>query len=122
MIISGGENIYPAEVERLIADIDGVTGVAVIGVPDLRWGEVPVAVLTVRAGVHPDAAAIARLLEGRVARYKIPKRVEVLPELPRTALGKVRKAELRARFGREPLAQPLTSEPGRPLPAASTGF
>ena len=99
MIISGGENIYPAEVENLINDIDGVTGVAVIGVPDERWGEVPWAIVTVREGVDIDPEAVRDALDGRIARYKIPKNVVVVDELPRTASGKVRKADLRARFG-----------------------
>jgi fatty-acyl-CoA synthase len=103
MIISGGENIYPAEVENLISDITGVSGVAVIGVPDERWGEVPWAVVTLRddAAVDtvPDTASVRAYLEGKIARYKIPKNVVVVDELPRTASGKVRKADLRARFG-----------------------
>jgi fatty-acyl-CoA synthase len=100
MIISGGENIYPAEVENLISDIDGVTGVAVIGVPDDTWGEVPWAVLTVRDGAAVTLEDVRARLDGRIARYKLPKNVVVIDELPRTASGKVRKADLRARFGR----------------------
>ena len=100
MIISGGENIYPAEIENLISDIDGVTGVAVIGVPHDTWGEVPWAVLTVREGAEVSLDDVRARLEGRIARFKIPKNVVVIDELPRTASGKVRKADLRARFGR----------------------
>lgn len=100
MIISGGENIYPAEVENLIAGIDGVTGVAVVGVPDQQWGEVPWAVVTVRDGVHLTTEQVRSLLDGRIARYKIPKRVVVVDDIPRTASGKARKADLRARIGR----------------------
>ncbi len=98
MIISGGENIYPAEVENLINDIEGVTGVAVVGVPDERWGEVPWAVLTLRSGATVDTDTVRMHLEGRLARFKLPKRVIVVDELPRTASGKVRKAEVRSRF------------------------
>ena len=100
MIISGGENIYPAEIENLINDIDGVTGVAVIGVPHDTWGEVPWAVLTVREGAGVSLDDVRARLEGRIARFKIPKNVVVIDELPRTASGKVRKADLRAHFGR----------------------
>ena len=100
MIISGGENIYPAEVENLINDIEGVTGVAVIGVPDEQWGEVPWAIVTVRDAASVDTATVRAHLDGRIARYKLPKNVVVIDELPRTASGKVRKAELRTRFGR----------------------
>lgn len=94
MIISGGENIYPIEVEARIAALAGVTGVAVIGQPDPDWGEVPVAVLTLAEGVHMDLDSLRAALDGVVARYKLPKRVLVVDELPRTASGKVRKFEL----------------------------
>ncbi|GIF77395.1 acyl-CoA synthetase [Asanoa siamensis] len=99
MIISGGENIYPAEVEVLLAEIDGVTGAAVIGVPDERWGEVPWAIVSVRPGATVDTDSVRAFLDGRVARYKLPRHVVIVPDLPRTASGKVRKAELRARYG-----------------------
>lgn len=98
MIISGGENIYPAEVENLISDIEGISGVAVVGVPDERWGEVPWAVVTLREGADVDTELVRSRLDGVVARYKLPKNVVVVEELPRTASGKVRKADLRARF------------------------
>jgi len=99
MIISGGENIHPAEVENLTSDIDGVAGVAVLGIPDDTWGEVPWAVLTVRDGASVTLADVRAHLDGRIARYKLPKNVVVIDELPRTASGKVRKEDLRARFG-----------------------
>ncbi len=99
MIISGGENIYPAEVENLISDIDGVSGVAVIGVADEQWGEVPWAIVTVREAASVDTASVRALLDGKLARYKLPKKVVIVDELPRTASGKVRKADLRSRFG-----------------------
>jgi fatty-acyl-CoA synthase len=100
MIISGGENIYPAEIENAIDDLDDVTGVAVIGVPDERWGEVPWAILTVRPGASVTTDDVRAHLDGRLARYKLPKNVVIVDELPRTASGKVRKADLRARFSR----------------------
>jgi fatty-acyl-CoA synthase len=99
MIISGGENIYPAEVENLIADIEGVSGVAVVGIPDERWGEVPWAVVTLRDGAEVDTETVRKHLDGLVARYKLPKNVIVVEDLPRTASGKIRKGDLRARFG-----------------------
>jgi fatty-acyl-CoA synthase len=98
MIISGGENIYPAEVENLISDMSDVTGVAVIGVADDQWGEVPWAVVTVRDEASVDTASVRAHLDGKLARYKLPKNVVVVEELPRTASGKVRKADLRSRF------------------------
>ncbi|MFI9644120.1 long-chain fatty acid--CoA ligase [Micromonospora sp. NPDC051925] len=99
MIISGGENIYPAELELLLGEIDGVLSAAVIGVPDERWGEVPWAIVTVREGASVDTDTVRAYLDGRIARYKLPKNVVIVDELPRTASGKVRKADLRARFG-----------------------
>jgi fatty-acyl-CoA synthase len=95
MIISGGENVYPAEIERIILEIEAVQGVAVIGVPDERWGEVPHAYVEVRPGHTLDDGAVQRHLAGRLAKYKIPRRVTVVAELPRTASGKIRKSELR---------------------------
>ena len=100
MIISGGENIYPAEVENLISDIRGISGVAVIGVPDERWGEVPWAVVTLRDGAQVSTESVRAELDGVLARYKLPKNVVVVEDLPRTASGKIRKPDLRARFGR----------------------
>lgn len=100
MIISGGENIYPAEVENLINDIRDISGVAVIGVPDERWGEVPWAVVTVREGAEVTTESVRAELDGVLARYKLPKNVVVVEDLPRTASGKIRKADLRSRFGR----------------------
>ncbi|MFG3558392.1 long-chain fatty acid--CoA ligase [Micromonospora sp. NPDC047557] len=99
MIISGGENIYPLELEQLLTEVDGVTSAAVIGVPDERWGEVPWAIVTVRDGASVDTATVRARLDGRIARYKLPKNVVIVDELPRTASGKVRKADLRTRFG-----------------------
>lgn len=98
MIISGGENIYPAQVEDLIMELDDVTGVAVVGVPDQRWGETPWAVITVRSGANVSSDQIKAHLAGRIARYKIPKNVVIVDRLPRTASGKVRKVDLRAQI------------------------
>jgi fatty-acyl-CoA synthase len=95
MIISGGENIYPAEVEQAITELDAVGSVAVIGVPDERWGEVPRAVVLLREGAQLSEEQLRAHLDGRLARYKIPKSVVFVDEMPRTASGKIRKAELR---------------------------
>jgi fatty-acyl-CoA synthase len=98
MIISGGENIYSAEVEQAIAELEAVGSVAVIGVPDQKWGEVPRAIVTVREGFTIGDDEIRLHLENRIARYKIPKSVVIVDELPRTASGKIRKADLRRMF------------------------
>lgn len=94
VIISGGENIYPAEVERILASAPGIAEGVVIGRPDPRWGEVPVAVVVPGPGF--DAAAVLAHFEGRIARFKQPRDVIAVAALPRTALGKVTVAALRA--------------------------
>ena len=99
MIISGGENIYPAEVEQAIMEIPEVESVAVIGVSDEKWGEVPWAVLVLKEGAELDTEALINHLNGRLARYKIPRTAVFTDSLPRTASGKIRKAELRNQFG-----------------------
>lgn len=98
MIISGGENIYPAEVEAAILDIPGVIGCAVFGVPDDKWGEVGRAVVTLDDGVTLTDDAFVAHLGDRIARYKIPKSFLVLDDIPRNATGKVRKDTLRKMF------------------------
>ena len=100
VIISGGENIYPAEVENsLLADAD-VLECAVIGVPDDTWGEVGRAFVVSRAGAAVTEATVISSLTGRLAQYKIPTSVVFVSELPRTASGKVLKARLRQASGR----------------------
>jgi fatty-acyl-CoA synthase len=96
MIISGGENIYPAEIENLLADCPEILEAAVVGQPDARWGEVVVAVVVKASGADLDAAAVMQLFEGRLARFKHPKRIVFCEALPKTALGKVQKAGLLA--------------------------
>jgi fatty-acyl-CoA synthase len=95
MFISGGENVYPAEVERVIAEHPDVLDVAVVGVPDERWGEVGVAVVVPRRPTAFDAGEVLRLCSERLARYKVPRRVVTVAELPRNAVGKVLKRRLR---------------------------
>ena len=95
MFISGGENVYPAEVEAAISTCPGVALVAVIGVPDARWGEVGRAFVQPAPGVVLDPAAVQTHLEGRLARFKRPKQIVVLAELPRTGSGKIDKTLLK---------------------------
>jgi fatty-acyl-CoA synthase len=99
MIISGGENIYPAEVEDALLAHPDVVECAVIGVPDGKWGEVGRAVVVPRDGAELDPAEVLASLDGRLARFKIPKSLVVAPVLPRTASGKLLKAEVRERYG-----------------------
>jgi fatty-acyl-CoA synthase len=96
MFISGGENVYPAEIEAAIAGLPGLAEAAVIGVPHPKWGEVGHIAVVPEAGATLDAAAVLAHLDGRLARYKIPKYVAVLDALPRNGAGKVQKALLRA--------------------------
>lgn len=98
LIISGGENIYPIEVESALLSLPGITGAAVVPKPDPEWGEVPVAVLTVNEDFDADLASVRAALDGKIARYKLPKGVVVVEELPRTASGKIRKHELVAQL------------------------
>lgn len=97
MIISGGENIYPAEVEAVIAELEEVNSVAVIRIADDKWGEVPQAIVTLHEGATLSEEQLGAHLEGRLARYKIPKSLVIVDEMPRTASGKIRKTELRQR-------------------------
>ncbi|HLL11551.1 MAG TPA: AMP-binding protein, partial [Rubrivivax sp.] len=94
LIISGGENIYPAEIESLLAGVPGLAECAAVAVPDQRWGEVPVLAVVLHAGAVLDEAALQLLWQDRLARFKWPRAVHVLPSLPKTALGKVQRAEL----------------------------
>lgn len=95
LIISGGENIYPAEIEILLAEAPEIAEVAVVGRPHPRWGEIVVAVIVLAEGHQLTEAQILKILDGRIARYKLPKEVLFTDQLPRTALGKIRKDDVR---------------------------
>lgn len=99
MIISGGENIYCAEVENVLAGHPSITEVAVIGRHDEKWGEVPVAVVALSRGEGLNLGDLDGFLTERLARYKHPKALEIVDALPRNPSGKVLKTELRERFG-----------------------
>lgn len=99
LIISGGENIHPAEIENLLMQHPDVAECCVVGQPDPRWGEVPVLVVVPRAGRTMDEAALRALFEQRLARFKHPRRIVIVDSLPKTALGKVQRSDLLARLG-----------------------
>ena len=103
MIISGGENIYPAEVESAVYGHPAVAEVAVIGVPDPQWGEAVKAVVVAKPGMSIDPADIIAFARSRIAAFKAPKSIDVIPALPRNASGKILRRELRAPYweGRE---------------------
>lgn len=98
LIISGGYNVYPAEIEGYINNLPGVAESAVVGVSDADFGEVGVAVVVAKPGVSVDPAAVIAALKGTLANFKIPKRCFVVPELPRNAMGKVQKNLLRNQY------------------------
>jgi acyl-CoA synthetase (AMP-forming)/AMP-acid ligase II len=99
MIVTGAENVYPAEVEEVLAQHPLVTEVAVFGVPDERWGEVITAAVVVRGDDEPEIDELVAFARERLAGYKLPREVHYLDEMPKTATGKVSKKDLRARYG-----------------------
>jgi malonyl-CoA/methylmalonyl-CoA synthetase len=99
LIISGGYNVYPKEIESVIDDIDGVLESAVIGVPHADFGEAVTAVLVLRDGASLSESAVIAALKLQMANFKVPKRVVFLQELPRNTMGKVQKNVLREKFG-----------------------
>lgn len=101
MIISGGENIYPREIEEVLFGHPGVADAAVIGIPDPKWGEVPLAVVVPRPGAAPTAEDLVAHCRARLAGFKVPKRVEFVKELPRNPSGKVLKRVLREPYWKE---------------------
>ena len=112
MIVSGGENIYPVEVEEVLSQHPGVVEVAVIGVPDERWGETVKALVVLLRARLVDADELVAFARERLAGYKLPRSVEFVAELPRSPAGKVLKRELRARYAR-------AAEPARRCECAS---
>ncbi len=100
MIISGGENIYPAEIENVLIECRDIAEATVVGRPDPRWGEIVVAVVVPRSGASLTRERVLGLFEGRIARFKHPKEVLFVGEMPKTALGKVRKEDVRSLVGR----------------------
>ncbi|MBO1907690.1 acyl-CoA synthetase [Microvirga sp. 3-52] len=109
MYISGGSNVYPREIEEKILTHPAIAEVAVLGVPDRTWGEVGVAVCVSRAQADVSESELLAWMEGKVARYKLPKRVFFWEALPKSAYGKITKKDIRAELERRgclPFAQP----------------
>jgi fatty-acyl-CoA synthase len=100
MFISGGVNVYPAEIEAELLQHEAIADAAVVGIPDETWGEVGVAFIVLRGGQVVSRDDLALFLESRLARYKIPKEFVTLDALPRTAYGKVQKPQLREQYAR----------------------
>jgi long-chain acyl-CoA synthetase len=95
LIISGGSNVYPREVEEVLLQAPGVSEVAVIGVPDPEWGEIIVAFVVAQSGMHLSSQALDAFCLTEIARFKRPKRYELVSSLPKNNYGKVLKTELR---------------------------
>jgi len=98
MFISGGENVYPAEIEKALYQHPAVHMCAVIGLPDPDWGEIGQACVVLKPGAEVSEEELLAFMKNRLAKYKVPKRVEFLDELPISAAGKILKRELRERF------------------------
>jgi fatty-acyl-CoA synthase len=94
MIVSGGENVFPAEVEALLAAHPDIVDAAVVGVPDDRYGQVLTAYVVRRRGARLTEADVTGHVRDHLARYKVPKRVEFRRQLPRTATGKLRRLDI----------------------------
>jgi len=104
MIISGGENIYPAEVEAVLIDCPDILEACVIGQPDERWGEAAVAAVVPKPGALISEPQVMALFEGRIAHYKRPRAVFFVETLPRNALGKVQREDLKTMLASAPAA------------------
>jgi malonyl-CoA/methylmalonyl-CoA synthetase len=98
LIISGGYNVYPAEVESYLNNLPGIAESAVVGVHHPDFGEVGVAVLVARPGAQLDPSAVLQAMKGQLANYKVPKHCAVVDELPRNTMGKVQKNVLRETY------------------------
>jgi fatty-acyl-CoA synthase len=103
LVISGGENIYPAEIEAVLLQHPAIKEAAVVGKADPRWGETPVVFVVVQPGAMFTQSDVLAALEGRLARFKWPRACHLVDELPRNAMGKVQKAQLRDRLKDQPI-------------------
>ncbi|EAD8077733.1 2-succinylbenzoate-CoA ligase, partial [Listeria monocytogenes] len=98
LIISGGENIYPTEIEHVISEYEGVKEVAVVGKTDDKWGSVPVAFIVVAETFDEDE--LRRICQTNLASYKIPKQITIVENLPKTASGKIQRNKLKERHSK----------------------
>jgi fatty-acyl-CoA synthase len=101
MIVSGAENVFPREIEELLAEMDGVEEAALVAVPDDDWGQRLAAYVVRAAGSDIDTDAVKAYVKEHLARYKVPRDVHFLDELPRNPTGKILKRELTAASGRQ---------------------
>lgn len=101
MIISGGTNIYPAEIENVLTVLDGVKDCAVFGIPDAEFGEQICAAIELEPGANVTAADVAAFVASRLAKFKVPRRIDFVASLPREESGKIFKRRLREPFWAE---------------------
>lgn len=101
MIVSGGENVYPAEVENALFSHEAIADVAVIGVPDKRWGESVKAIVVLKPGNAASDIDIITHAKSKIAGYKVPKSIDFVDALPRNPSGKLLKRELRAPYWKD---------------------
>lgn len=105
MYISGGENVYPAEIEKVYGSNPQILEAAVIGVPDEKWGEVGKALIVLKEGEKMTEEDAIEFLRGKLAKYKIPKYIEFTSEFPKTGSGKIKKSELRKKYGHKTVSE-----------------
>jgi acyl-CoA synthetase (AMP-forming)/AMP-acid ligase II len=98
MIISGGENVYPAELENVLADCPAIAEAAVVGVPDPKWGEAVKAIIVLRPGASATPEALLAHCRSELGGYKCPRSIEFVDALPRNPSGKVLKKDLREKY------------------------
>jgi O-succinylbenzoic acid--CoA ligase len=111
LIVSGGENVYPAEVEAILREHPDVIDAAVVGLADSTWGRVPAAAVVLAPASATTDAELARHCRERLASYKVPVAFHRVSELPRNEAGKVLRRELRERLGEAPMADPSEAHP-----------
>jgi fatty-acyl-CoA synthase len=109
MYISGGENVYPAEVESVLHQLTAIAEAAIIGVPNEQWGEVGMAIVAVKPGYTLTPAEIHAHCAANLARFKCPKLIEFVDALPRNATGKIHKPTLRQKFNATKATDKLAS-------------
>jgi fatty-acyl-CoA synthase len=117
MYRSGGENVYPAEVEKVLAGHPKISNVAIIGVPDDRWGETGMAFIVPVEGETIVEEEVYAYLEGKVARFKYPKHFNFVDDLPLTPTMKVKKGVLKERFAKETVGRATEVGGGRARPS-----
>ena len=100
MFISGGENVFPPEIEKILYEMDQIHEVSVIGVPDEKWGEVGKAVISLKPGKHLSKEDVINYLKGKLAHFKVPKYVTFVTEVPKNTVGKIVSAEVEKLHGK----------------------